>query len=404
MPAYEREPYRTEFDATVIRSGEEDGRPFAVLNDTILYPEGGGQPSDRGTLNQIAVLDVQKADGEVKHFLTSPIPCGPVKVKLDWARRFDHMQQHTGQHVLTAVAQERFGWETTAFHLGEDRCDIELATPSLTQQDQVRLEDAVSTEIRAGRIVAGRRVTLEDYQGMAVRSRGLPEGHSGAVRLVEIAGLDLNTCGGTHLRNTAELECLKLLGTEILRGGTRLFFVVGTRVRRRLGEHEKRNAALRTLLGAPDEELVAMVEAKLDQIRVMERRIRQMEDEQTAWLLERLATVPEALVEQHFEAKDAGFIQKLARQVVASAPGKLVFFTSTQEEASCFVLAAGEQLALDLAALGKEIAGILDAKGGGAKGFFQGKCGNLSRRNEAVVRLSGTISGRLGAPLADAEH
>ena len=388
QPAYEREPYRTEIDAVVVSLGEDKGRSYAVLSDTVLYPEGGGQPADHGFLGRVEVLDVQKSAGEVRHFLATPIPSGPVKVRLDWSRRFDHMQQHTGQHVLTAVAQERFGWETTAFHLGEERCDIELATPNLATKDLGCLEEAVAELIRAARPITSRRVSLEAYQAMQVRSRGLPEGHSGDVRLVEIEGLDLNTCGGTHVGNTAELECLKLLGVEPIRGGTRLFFIVGVRARRRMEAHEKRNAALRILLGAPDEDIVTAVEAKLEQIRTAEKRVRLLEDELTVSLVGALAARPGTLVEQHFEGKDAGYLQKAARQLVASAPGKAVFLTSSLDSVHFFVLAAGEGSSLDTAVLGKELAGLLEAKGGGAKGFFQGKAGSLARRLEALERLS----------------
>jgi alanyl-tRNA synthetase len=386
--AYEREPYRTELDAVITGVGEDAGRPYAVLGDTILYPEGGGQPADRGFLDQVEVLDVQKVDGELRHYLVAPVCAGPVKVRLDWSRRFDHMQQHTGQHLLTAVAQERFGWATTAFHLGEERCDIELEVPNLAPKDLARLEEAVAELIRAARPVQPQRVSLEAYQNMKVRSRGLPEGHRGEVRLIEIEGLDLNTCGGTHVRNTAELECLKLLGTEAIRGGTRLFFVVGGRARHRLEGHEKRSAALRNLLGAPDEALVHVVEAKLEQIRTAEKRVRLLEDELAAALVQALAAQPGSLVEHHFEGKDPGFLQKAARQLVTAAPSKAVFLTSTVEGGHFFVLAAGEASSLDVASRGKDIAGLLEAKGGGAKGFFQGKALSLARRAEALERLS----------------
>ena len=387
LPAYEQEPYRTEIDAMVVSVGEDQGRPYAVLSDTVLFPEGGGQPADHGFLDRVEVLDVQKMAGEVRHYLVSPVPPGPVKARLDWSRRFDHMQQHTGQHVLTAVAQERFGWATTAFHLGEERCDIELATQNLTAKELVCLEEAVAEMIRAARPVTPRRVTLADYQTMQVRSRGLPEGHTGEVRLVAIEGLDLNTCGGTHVRNTAELECLKLLGIEPIRGGTRLFFITGVRARRRMESHEKRNAALRTLLGAPDEAIVPVLEAKLDQLRAAEKRIRLLEDELVAAQVEVLAAHPGVLAEQHFEGKDAGFLQKAARRLLVSVPGKAVFLTSSSEGRHFFVLAAGAGSSLDTATLGKEIAGLLDAKGGGANGCFQGKAGSLGRRSEALARL-----------------
>lgn len=390
-PAYEREPYRTELETAITAVGEANGRPYAVLGDTILFPEGGGQPADHGWLGTIEVTDVQKAEGQVRHYLAAPAEPGPVKVRLDWERRFDHMQQHTGQHVLTAAAQERFGWATTAFHLGEERCDIELDVAEISPRDLARLEEQVAKLIRAARPVRAQRVTLEAYQTMQVRSRGLPEGHTGDVRLIEIEGLDLNTCGGTHVRSTAELETLKLLGTESLRGGTRLFFTVGRRARRRLEVHEARSAALRALLGAPDEELVPAVEAKLEQLRAADKRARQLEDELAASWTETLAGRPGLFVEQHFEGRDAGFLQKLGRLLLSADPAKGAFLTASSEGSHAFLLAAGTGSPLDVAVVGKQITALLEAKGGGARGFFQGKAGSLARRSEAVEQLRGLL-------------
>lgn len=222
LPAYERDPRRRELDAEVIAVGEESGRPWARLADTVLYPEGGGQPADHGWLGDVAVEDVQKRGGEVVHYLASAVSPGRATLRLDWARRFDHMQQHTAQHLLSAVAADRFGWETTSFHLGAQTCDVELAAGALPAEQVSELEEAIAVEVRAARPVTTRRVSPEAMAGLAVRSRGLPAGHVGDVRLVEIAGIDLNTCGGTHLASTAEIECVKLLRSEPMRGGVRL--------------------------------------------------------------------------------------------------------------------------------------------------------------------------------------
>jgi alanyl-tRNA synthetase len=391
LPAYGSDPYLRRLDAEILSTGEDQGRPFAVLSDTVFYPEGGGQPADRGTLNGLAVLDVQKAKGEVRHFLASPLAVGKARLELDWARRFDHMQQHTGQHLLTALAQDRFGWATTAFHLGEDVCDIELAVPGLSPRQMAELEETVIDEIRAARPVSARSVSAEEYGTLKVRSRGLPEGHRGEIRLVQIEGLDLNTCGGTHLRSTAELETMKLLGTESLRGGTRLFFIAGGRVRKRLAAHETRNGKLRTLLGAPDTDLPSVLETKLEQLKTAERRLRLAEDELAGLLVEALAARPGVLAEHHFEGKDAGFIQKAARSLVAAAPGKVAFFTAESAGVAFFVLAAGESLTLDVAALGRSIATLLDAKGGGSGKFFQGKAPGLGGRPQALICLEDAL-------------
>ena len=393
LAAFEREPYLTRLDATVLRTGEDGGRPYAVLSDTILYAEGGGQPADHGALGDVAVVDVQKRDGELRHLCAAPVALGPVVVTLAWARRFDHMQQHTGQHLLTAVAQDAFGWRTTSFHLGETVADIELDTPLLTGAEMARLEEAVALEIRAARPVTGRRVAPEELPALKVRSRGLPEGFQGDVRLVEIEGVDLNTCGGTHLRNTAELEALKLLGTEQLRGGTRLFFVAGGRVRHRLGAAEQRAAQLRTLLGTPDEGLAEAVAGKLDQLRGLERRVRALEEELAAGLVANLAARAGAFVDHHFEDKDAGFLQKAARELALAAPGSTAFLTATQGGQSCFVLCCGLEAAVEIATLGREVALRLEAKGGGSGRVFQGKAGSLAARAQVAAWLASCVPG-----------
>lgn len=383
LPAFDRDSYLTELDSRVLHAGNEDDRPFAVLEDTIFYPEGGGQPSDRGWLGSIPVLDVQKREGEIRHYLASPAPIGPLRLRLDWPRRFDHMQQHTGQHLLTALAQARFGWETTAFHLGEARCDIELSASAIGRDEREQLEEAVAAEIRAARRVGSRHVSAEEYEAMAVRSRGLPEGHRGEVRLVEIEGLDLNTCGGTHLRSTGELELVKLLGTEPIRGGTRLFFAAGRRARTRMGEHEHRNAAFRTLLGAPDEGLVESLEAKLEQLKMTERLCRALEEALADALAATWAADSDPVQDHHLEERDAAFLGRVARALVAAAPGKRVFLTGECEGQAAFVVAAGAEVAVDLSALGAAVAALLEGRGGGRAPVFQGKANSLKGRERA---------------------
>lgn len=394
LHAFERDAYLTALTTRILRAGVADGGPYVLLEDTLFYPEGGGQPGDRGTINGVPLRDVQKADGEVRHFLAAPLAEGPAELRLDWARRFDHMQQHTGQHLLTALAQDRFGWATTAFHLGERVSDIELDAPQLAPGDLDRLECAVAEAIRAARAVTARRVDSAAYAAERVRSRGLPEGHRGDIRLVAIADLDLNTCGGTHLRSTAELESLKLLGTEPLRGGTRLFYVAGVRTRHRLGDHEARNAAFRTLLGAPDEGLVAALEGRLDQLRQAERRIRHLEEAFATTLAAALAARPGPLVEYHADGQDVAFLGRVGRAFTALAPQGVAFLTAVREGAAYFALAASPQAGVDLAALGREVAALLEGRGGGSAPVFQGKAGGLKARAECLERLAAGLAGR----------
>jgi Ser-tRNA(Ala) deacylase AlaX len=388
-PAYEREPYRTELEARVLGTGEEAGRPYAILDDTILFPEGGGQPADHGSLNDVAVVDVQKRGGEIRHYVASPFAPGPARLRLDWDRRFDHMQQHTGQHLLSAVAQDRFGWTTTAFHLGPDVCDVELDARALTHADLLALGDAIAAEIRAARTVRPRRVTAAEFAALPVRTRGLPEGHEGDVRLVEIEGVDLNTCGGTHLSNTAEIEVVALLSAESLRGGTRLFFVAGRRARRRLARHEERNAALRTLLGAPDSGLADAAKAKLDQLADAQRALRHAGEELAAAAADAALASPARAAHAHFDGRDMAFVQTVARRFSAKAGPRAALFTATRDGEHVFALGAGEGFG-DAQALGREIASLLGGKGGGAGRVFQGKAPGLSAVDRAIARLNET--------------
>ena len=386
-PAYEREPYRTALDASVLASGDEAGRPYVVLDDTILFPEGGGQPPDHGFLNDSEVLDVQKKGVEIRHYVAAPLAPGPARVRLDWDRRFDHMQQHTGQHLLSAVAQDRFGWQTMAFHLGPEVCDVELDVRALSPADLEALEEAVAAEIRAAHAVLPRRVTLDEFRALPVRTRGLPEGHAGDVRLVEIEGVDLNTCAGTHLSNTAEIEVVALMSVEPLRGGTRLFFVAGRRARRRLKRHEERNAALRKSLGAPDAGLVDAAKAKLDQLSETQRALRRAEEELAVAAAEAALAAPARVVHAHFEGRDMAFVQTVARRFAEKAGARAALLTATREGQHVFALGGGEGFG-DAQALGREIASLFEGKGGGSGRVFQGKAPGLSGVDRALKLLS----------------
>jgi Ser-tRNA(Ala) deacylase AlaX len=389
--AYEREPYRQLLETEICSAGTEGDRPFVVLADTILYPEGGGQPADRGWISGVDVEDVRTVDEQIRHYLAGPPPVGQVEVRLDWLRRFDHMQQHTGQHLLTAMAEQRFGWHTTAFHLGERLSDVELDMQNVTPDHLTELEDAIAAEIRAARPVRARRVRSDEYERLPVRTRGLPDGFTGDIRLVEIDGIDLNTCGGTHVGSTAEIEALKLLGHDAMRGGTRLFYVAGVRLRRLLGAHHERNASLRQLVGAADEDLPAGVSTKLDQLKDAQRSLRHLEEELALAVAQALAAGPTRVLAAHWPARDLPFLQRVAREVARLAPDRVAFLTSGEGDQGAFVLSAGEGVAIDLPVAGKHVAEILGGRGGGSGRLFQGKAAQVARRKEALAHLTSLI-------------
>jgi alanyl-tRNA synthetase len=386
--AYERDSYVRELDTEVVEVGEDDDRPFAVTADTVFYPEGGGQPADLGTMGAADVVDVQKVDGAVRHHLSSPVSNGPIHQVLDWERRFDHMQQHTAQHLVTAIALQTFDWPTTAFHLGPVVSDIELDAAKLGLDDLLRLEDAVAAEISAARTVSIRYAPPDQMDALGVRSRLLPQDFSAdELRLVEIEGVDLNTCGGTHVASTAEIGSVALLGTEAMRGGTRVFFVAGRRVRRRMRDHERRNARLRGILDSADDDLPEVVELRIGREKQLARERRRLLEDLAEAESAVLSDAPEDVVVRHWDDRDMDFLQRLARRLVEVAPAKAALLTAGSSKEGFFIVSAGDAAPIDLTETGREIAAILDGRGGGAKGVFQGRAADLTSSGEAAAAL-----------------
>nr|CAD7394898.1 unnamed protein product [Timema cristinae] len=240
---------------TVINGKKELLNGFEViLDDTILFPEGGGQPCDRGFLGSVPVVQVSQHGTDAVHFVTEPLVEGEtVRQMLDWDRRLDHMQQHSGQHLVTAIAELEFGYPTTSWWLGEEVSYIELDTPTIKQEEITNIEQIVNDKIRASLPVDMQVFGEVGLIPETVRTRGLPDGHKGPVRVVTIQGVDSNMCCGTHVSNLCQLQVIKLLHAEKgKKNKTNLHFLVGGRVLKHLAgclEREQKFTAL--LKGGP---------------------------------------------------------------------------------------------------------------------------------------------------------
>jgi Ser-tRNA(Ala) deacylase AlaX len=356
---------------------------FAVVPDrTVLFPEGGGQPSDDGTLGGQPVLGLtRREDGGVEHLVAAPA-AGEVEIVLDPGRRLDLTQQHSAQHLITAVALARFGLKTIAFHLGDGRSDVEFEADFLTPARLGELEAAVNEAIREARPVRLLLATREEAARLPVRSRRLPEGLEGPLRLVEIEGLDLNTCGGTHVTNTCELQAIKLLGTEKLCRGTRVFYLAGGRVLSALGQAQEREWELTRLLSAGPGEQAQAVARLQAELREAERARRALQAELAQALGASLAASG-PVASLHRDDAGMDFARAVALAARQARPDLVLLLTGGGTQ-GFFLLAAPQPLA---AALGPQVAALLGGRGGGGQGLYQGKAGDLSRRVEAVALL-----------------
>ena len=270
---YYDDAYTTRFTATPTRRGEHRGRPAIELAATYFYPESGGQLADRGSLGGARVIDVQAdEDGSVWHVIEGSADEGAFAAEVDWKRRFDSMQQHTGQHVLSAALERVAAAPTVSSHLGEERSSIEVEMGDVGWARVGEIEAAANAIVWEDRPIERHWITDSELSRYALRKPppAEREGSGGRIRIVEIPDWDVSACGGTHTRRTGEVGVIKILRWEKVRGHLRFEFVCGARA---LEDHAWRTEALvegarrRTL---KDRELLAHLEraaAERDELR-----------------------------------------------------------------------------------------------------------------------------------------
>uniref|UniRef100_A0A8C6QVJ6 Alanyl-tRNA editing protein Aarsd1 n=1 Tax=Nannospalax galili TaxID=1026970 RepID=A0A8C6QVJ6_NANGA len=356
-----------------------------VLEDTLLFPEGGGQPDDRGTINDIPVLRVTRRGAQADHFTQTPLsPGSQVQVQVDWERRFDHMQQHSGQHLITAVADHLFGLKTTSWELGRLRSIIELDSPSVTAEQVAAIEQSVNEKIRNRLPVTVRELSLDDPEVEQVRGRGLPDDHAGPIRVITIEGVDSNMCCGTHVSNLSDLQVIKILGTEKgKKNKTNLMFLAGNRVLKWMERSHGTEKALTTLLKCGAEEHVEAVKKLQNSIKLLQKEepsLLQFHSLTSTWI--------SCLFPLSRKEGDSEFMNIIANEI--GSEETLLLLTVGDEKGAGLFLLSGPAEAVET--LGPRVAEILEGKGAGKKGRFQGKATKMSRRAEVQALLQDYVS------------
>nr|XP_008111377.1 PREDICTED: alanyl-tRNA editing protein Aarsd1 [Anolis carolinensis] len=363
-----------------------------ILEDTILFPEGGGQPDDRGLMNGIPVLRVTRQGPDALHFIQTPLePGSEVQLELDWDRRFDHMQQHSGQHLITALADLMFGFKTTSWELGRQRSTIELDTSSMTPEQVAALEQSVNDKIRARVPVVVREFAVGDPEVEMVRSRGLPDDHTGPVRIISIEGIDANMCCGTHVSNLSDLQVVKLLGTEKgKKNKTNLVFLAGNRVLKTLERNHTTEKALTSLLKNGPEEHVEAVKRLQNSLKQLQKNnlnlLRDLAVLTAQSFKNNMAQEPVFVL--HRKDGDSEFMNIIANEI--GNEKTLVFLSVGDEKAAGLFLLAGPPETVEK--LGPRVAELLEGKGAGKHGRYQGKATRMSQRAEVETLLRGFIN------------
>ena len=375
---YYADSYTRHFQARIVERTDVEGRPAVVLETTYFYPTGGGQPHDAGMIGGSAVVDVltRPADKAVLHVLAAPVSEDDVVCQIDWARRFDHMQQHTGQHILTQAFVQTSGLQTAGFHLSADTVTIDLDAPALTQEALTAAEDLANTVVWENRPVSARLIAPEEAEG--VRMRRLPDQlATDGLRVVEIADFDQTACGGTHVAYTGEIGLIKVVRAEKRGDKTRIEFRCGGRA---LADYRLKNAVINGLtadLTVGIEELRPAVSRLQDGLREAQRGLKAA----SARLLEAdaaelLAAAPRsanmALVARVLPGRDAGELRQLAG-LLTRGDGVVALLGAPGAERSSLVFARSANLSADMSALLRQsLTELPSGKGGGQPALAQG--------------------------------
>ncbi len=353
------------FEARIQRTRQANDGWEVALDQTCFYPSGGGQPNDLGTIGGVPVLDVREEDGEIWHALPG-LPPGPaVHGEIDWPRRFDHMQQHSGQHVLSAVALEQLGAQTVSFHLGAEAATIDLDVAGLSPEQATALEDEVSRLVMADIAVRTYFVAPEDIPRLNLRK---PPTKGERTRIVEVAGVDLSPCGGTHVRSTGQIGLIKVRRLERYKGGTRVEFLCGGRALRDYRWKHQFVAALARDLSIADHEVEAAVRRALAGEKEVRRQVEALRGQLLAYeaaALRQEATCINSLhiVARAFPERPAPEVKHLAGLLVAE-PGTVALLASQGPAVRLFFMRSSD-VTVDMRKL---LQGVTKQYGGGGGG------------------------------------
>ena len=398
---YYADAFLTEFDAQVSEILAEP-RPAIILERTAFYPTSGGQVFDTGWLEvngaRTRVVEVAEQDDRILHYLES-VPAGvvagtQVHGSIDLPRRRDHMQQHSGQHVLSAAFIRLFEMPTVSFHMGDEVCTIDLDTKSATQEQVERAEDLANQVVMEDRRVDIRFVSLEEARGLGLRK--LPPVEREQLRLIDIGDFDLTACGGTHVRSTGQIGAILVRKTEKARQGVRVEFVCGGRAlaaarRDRLALNDAASVLSAHIWEVPQQVRKAQDEAKAARKQRSEL-LNELAELHAARLLQE---TPEAngfhLVVRAFPDRDLEFIKLLAQKLVRSEGKRAVALLGAGEGSPALVFAQTAGLPFDMGALMKEALAASGGRGGGSKDMAQGGVAKAEIIDSVLAKIRTTV-------------
>jgi alanyl-tRNA synthetase len=387
---YYTDAYIKNFEAQVVKQEQDEaGEWYVTLSQTAFYPTGGGQPYDIGKLNNRNVIKVEEIDEEIRHYINEPLEDTEKDVTgiIDWERRFDHMQQHSGQHILSAAFDNLFNFRTVSFHLGNETLTIDINTETLSEEEARKAEDLANQIILENRPIQTKWVTEDELSEYTLRKETKVKED---IRLVIIPDFDYNGCGGTHPGSTGEVQSIKILDWEKQKKNIRVQFVCGQRVLKQLGQKQKVLLGLTKLLNSPEQAMEQAVNRLLEQGKAVEKELEKARElllqyEAKDMLAE---TNEEHVIRKIFQDRTIQELQKLAKYITLVDEKKLVYFVSKNDNKLQLVCARGAARSESMkSAMGKALP-LINGKGGGNDAFAQGGGDALVTEEQILKHLT----------------
>ena len=362
---FENDSYLTRFTARVLSCAQGKKGYDVTLDQTAFFPEGGGQPYDTGTLGGVQVLEVHDRGGQIVHTCAGPLEVGSqVEGIVDWKRRLDHMQQHSGEHIVSGLAHAKYGCDNVGFHMGSDVVTIDLNV-ELDQQQLEELELEANRYLWQDRPVQLLYPTSDELERMDYRSKKAIQGQ---VRIVTFPGADTCACCGTHVRSAGQVGLIKLLSVQRFRDGVRIELVCGGRALRYVNAMVAQNRHISNLLSTKAAETGRGVERLLEENHQLKARLTAMEDARFRALAEQYTGAGDVLLFEEGLTPDG--LRRLCDAVLNVCGGRCACFSG--DDAGGYAYAVGQRGG-DLRAFSKDMNQALGGRGGGKPDFVQGR-------------------------------
>lgn len=378
--------YIKEFEAQVLSCQEGKKGWEITLSATAFYPEGGGQPADTGLLGNVRVTDVHEKDGQVVHYTDGPLPVGEmVRGVIDWDRRFQHMQEHSGEHLVSGLIHQRFGYDNVGFHMGTDEVTIDF-NGVLEWGDLMAIEEKANGMIWENLEISAVYPEKDELDAMEYRSK---KELTGAVRIVSIPGGDVCACCGTHVERTGEIGLVKFLSMIHYKGGVRISLLCGKRAVEDYERKRDQVQKISVLLSARPGEIARAVEKlKEDEAKLQEKLVAAYDK----LIASEVRDIKEGdgdifILEPDFEAIQ---LRHLVNRLLEEKKGKTVLALGGAAEGS-FLYVLGSRDG-DMRRLSRELNGLLNGRGGGSAQMAQGTFFATKDQLQAILKEKGFMS------------